>query len=182
MPKLWEELNTVNYYNYLNSIIEERGQWAKIDNCARHHIILRCKGGLPERLDNSKHDNIIWLTHFEHAMAHCILARDNLDDFEVCFPVSFMLKDCTPDDILNYNITPEEYNLIYSASQSRPGESNGMYGKTHTQESINKILSHRRLESYQTKEFREKRSAHSRLSKWFTDGVNESFTTECPDG
>ena len=78
MGKLqWSELNTTRYYQYLNNIIDNRGQWNIPEDEYKegHHIILRCFGGTGNT--HSKDPNIIWLYPSEHYIAHKILAEDN---------------------------------------------------------------------------------------------------------
>ena len=73
----WFELNTTRYYQYLNNIINDRGQWniPKGEYKEGHHIILQCFGGTGNT--RSKDPNIIWLYPSEHYIAHKILAEDN---------------------------------------------------------------------------------------------------------
>jgi len=82
---IWEELDTKRYYEFINSIISSRGQWATevrygSRGCERHHIILASKGGEPKNLNWAHHSNIVWLYPSEHYLAHKILAEDNSDD------------------------------------------------------------------------------------------------------
>lgn len=74
------------YENFIGRIIEERGQWSdelKNTYCERHHIIPKCMGGLPRRLNWNHHDNVIWLTAKEHFIAHKLLALENPDNYEL---------------------------------------------------------------------------------------------------
>lgn len=45
--KSWDQLNTVRYYNYIQNIIDTRGQWniPNTEYWEGHHIIPNCKGG-----------------------------------------------------------------------------------------------------------------------------------------
>lgn len=191
MKKKWEELNTVRYYEYINSIIKERGQWSEevkksSDGCERHHIILECKGGIPdtkvERLSWDNYQNIIWLTHKEHLIAHKILAEDNVDDNRVCGAYIILSKFCKRFNI-ELDLPEDTFNQIYHSAQGHPGEENGMYNKNHTVESRLKMSNYA---SNRTKEHRIKlskaASIRSQNSKWYTNGILEKFTYKCPDG
>ena len=85
----WSELNTIRYYQYLNNIINDRGQWniPKGEYKEGHHIILQCFGGTGNT--RSKDPNIIWLYPSEHFIAHKILAEDN-DDYNIKMAFSMM--------------------------------------------------------------------------------------------
>lgn len=85
----WSELNTIRYYQYLNNIINDRGQWniPKGEYKEGHHIILQCFGGTGNT--RSKDPNIIWLYPSEHYIAHKILAEDN-DDYSIKMAFSMM--------------------------------------------------------------------------------------------
>lgn len=182
MKKSWEELNTERYYEYINKIIQERGQWSVKEHRSRHHIILKCKGGLPEKLSECHHSNVIWLTHFEHMIAHLILAEDNLDDFEVCLAAVHFKKFCDRECIEVSSLDSNTYNSIYSASQSRKCEANGMFGRSHTAESMAKMSLNHNKDAYKTPEFRKKRSDYTKLCHWYTNGDRETFSLTCPDG
>lgn len=71
------------YYEFINSIIESRGQWT-IPECGvweNHHILPKCLGGEPEKYNhNSKHENLIWLSPYEHWMAHKLLLDEYPDN------------------------------------------------------------------------------------------------------
>lgn len=85
----WSELNTTRYYQYLNNIINDRGQWniPKDEYKEGHHIILQCFGGTGNT--RSKDPNIIWLYPSEYYIAHKILAEDN-DDYSIKMAFSMM--------------------------------------------------------------------------------------------
>lgn len=85
----WSELNTIRYYQYLNNIINDRGQWNIPEGEYKegHHIILQCFGGTGNT--RSKDPNIIWLYPSEHYIAHKILAEDN-NDYSIKMAFSMM--------------------------------------------------------------------------------------------
>ena len=85
---IWEELNLENYNNYINNIINNRGQWTipKDTYYEVHHIILRSFGGEPQKITHkTKHENLVWLMLPEHFEAHRILALDNLNNYKIVF-------------------------------------------------------------------------------------------------
>lgn len=101
----------MTYIEFLQNIINTRGQWnAEIRKtyCERHHIIPRCKGGLPEVLNWQHHENIIWLTAREHFIAHQLLTKENPNDYAL---VNAWLMMAFPkgDTKRDYKITAEEY-------------------------------------------------------------------------
>lgn len=151
----WEDLNTDRYYEYINKIIEERGQWSipEGEYFEGHHIIFRCFGG--DGKSKKKDLNIIWLYPTEHYTAHKILAEDNEDDISVVSAWSMMAfpKGDTKRD---FEISAEEYSklrkLVGSTQSKREvseatrskmsanhadirGENHPMFGRKHTEES-----------------------------------------------
>jgi len=84
---LWFKLNLVNYYNYINNIINTRGKYNISNNEYEvHHIILRSFNGLPAKIKHtSQYENLIWLTYAEHYEVHKILALDNLDNYNCIY-------------------------------------------------------------------------------------------------
>ena len=67
----------ISYFEYIDSIIEKRGQWGLDSNVywEGHHIIPKCLGGTGN--PKAKHNNIIRLTPEEHFTAHKLLALEN---------------------------------------------------------------------------------------------------------
>lgn len=184
----WDSLNTQKYYEKIHEIISSRGQWSddirfSKEGCSRHHIKCAAFGFGPETLDWSHNDNIIWLTHYEHLIVHKILAYDNMTNTLACSGYIMFRKFCTQRHLNVDEIDDEEmFNKIYHIAQSRPGELNGMFGRTHSKDSILKILEHRDYSVFHSKEFKEKCSLRCKESRWYTDGINESFTTNPPEG
>lgn len=90
----WAELETRRYYDYLNTIIKVRGQWAEEvlhskRGCERHHIVLAAFKGEGDYVSQkgrtmfnrkSQHPNCIYLFPAEHFRAHQILAEDNPEE------------------------------------------------------------------------------------------------------
>ncbi len=181
----WWALNTINYYNFIDNIINTRGQWnneVRKQGCSRHHIIPRSYGGLPVRLSWDHNNNVIWLTHFEHLIVHKILAYDNPEDPRACSGYVFFRKFCEKH---NLEVEPIEdpalFNKIYSTGQSRPGSFNGMSGKHHSEETKSKMRVNHQYKEWTTDE-RIKVSVRSSKSRWYTDGTNEKFAIESPEG
>lgn len=141
-----------NYWNYINSIIQARGQWnqeLRQTYCERHHIVPKCLGGLPKTNTWTQHENIIWLTAREHFIAHKLLAQEFPKNRAIVSAWCTMAfpKGKTKRD---YEITPEEYEELrllisehnkknnfgldenghpanYGKPISSSGEKNGMY-------------------------------------------------------
>lgn len=109
MKQEWEELNTVRYYEYINNIINDRGQWAIQKGVYKegHHIIPKCFGGTGDQ--RRKHYNIIWLYPEEHYIAHKILAEDNSNCKKLIYAFWAMchMSNCSND--INKIISAEEY-------------------------------------------------------------------------
>ena len=101
----------MTYNEFIQNIINTRGQWnteLKKCYCERHHIIPRSKGGLPKTLTWQPHENIIWLTAYEHFIAHKLLAEENPNDYSIVSAWVMMAfpKGATKRD---FEITAEEY-------------------------------------------------------------------------
>ena len=185
--KDWATLNTINYYNFLNNIISSRGQWNddvrySADGCSRHHIIPRAFNGKPSKVTWEHHNNIIWLTHYEHLCAHKILAYDNPNHPIACSGYIFFRKFCEQHDLVVDNIEDiESFNNIYHVAQSRKGTLNGMYGRHHSE--VSKTLMKQNYKKHEwTVEERLNRSNWSSKSKWYTNGDSETFTSSPPEG
>lgn len=72
----------MTYKEFIQNIIDTRGQWALEDDYWEgHHIIPVCKNG--EGNSRSKHPNIIRLTEEEHRTAHRLLAEENPSDYQL---------------------------------------------------------------------------------------------------
>lgn len=81
----------MTYKEYINKIIETRGQWniPSGQYFEGHHIIPRCLGGTgnPRKRDN----NIIWLYPEEHFTAHKLLALENPTNKKLILAWSMMI-------------------------------------------------------------------------------------------
>lgn len=185
ITKTWLNLNTKNYYSYIQSIIDLRGQWnnelrVRPEGCSRHHIIPKAFGGEPAKLSWNCHENIIWLTHYEHLIAHKFLAYDNPDNPIACSGYIFFRKFCENHNISVDTIENEDlFNHIYHVAQSRPKELNGMYNRNHSKESKILISKNHRNHDW-TQEERIAQSKRSSASKWYTNGEKEIFTSQLP--
>lgn len=111
--KSWDQLNTVRYYNYIQNIIDTRGQWniPNTEYWEGHHIIPNCKGG--DGQSKKVHPNIIRLYAHEHFIAHKILAEDNQDDYQLVLAWTMMAwPNKNSKTKRDFEITPEEYEEI----------------------------------------------------------------------
>ena len=185
--KDWAKLNTTNYYNFLNNIISSRGQWndtirCSEDGCSRHHIIPRAFHSEPKKLTWDHHENVIWLTHYEHLIAHKILAYDNSDNSLACSGYIFFRNFCEQHKLTTDNIEDiEAFNKIYHKAQSREGTLNGMYGRHHS-EATKVLMNQNHIKHVWTPEERLKQSGRASSSRWYTNGCFETFASSPPKG
>lgn len=82
------ENQKITYKEFIQNIIDTRGQWNIPDGeyYEAHHIIPKCLGGEPKSYHHGRktiHDNIIWLYPQEHYKAHELLALENPDNFSL---------------------------------------------------------------------------------------------------
>lgn len=124
----WESLNTSRYYEFIEKIIVERGQWNIPDGeyWEGHHIMPVCKGGSGVRNNRSKHVNVIWLYPEEHYKAHEILFEDNEHDIQLALAWQF-ISDKHKISMEEYGKLKKQLSLLISKRMS--GENNPMYGK-----------------------------------------------------
>ena len=152
----------MNYQKIYDQLIEKRRQQPLIKKsrkdkdyqyCEKHHIIPRCFGG-----DDSK-DNLVNLTAREHYIAHVLISRicmklygkDSIE-FEKAICTVLLFKGgknnitlCERYKVIRFNSrifqkVREEFTAIASKRAKKyVGSNNGMYGKTHTKESRDKI-------------------------------------------
>ena len=203
----------MTYNDFIQDIINTRGQWSdevrySERGCERHHIILKCKGGLPKTINWKPHPNIIWLYPEEHFIAHKLLAQENWDDKQIVAAWTYMLPK--KNGTHNFSLTPEEYAEVRKAylrmncgdmnPACRPdvkakisawakvnnkGEGNPRYGVKLTNKDKQKISEATRR-GMQDPELRrklsEKKAAYNTGCRWFTDGVKSYFTKKCPEG
>lgn len=123
---IWEDLNTKRYYDYINDIINTRGQWNIPDGeyWEGHHIIPRCYGG--EGRKRSKNSNIIWLYAREHFILHKILSEDNPHDNSLKY--AWVMMSYTRDGVrCDIKITPEEYEQLRITKNSLPSPMKGVH-------------------------------------------------------
>ena len=104
------------YKEFIDNIIATRGQWS-IDvrysdrGYARHHIIPKCLGGEPLKLDWSEHENVIWLYPSEHFIAHKLLALENSDNEGL---VCAYKRMCYSNNIKKYIVSPDDFELVHN--------------------------------------------------------------------
>ena len=105
-----------------------------------HHIVPRCMGGSNEK------DNLVMLTGREHFLAHMLLWKGYPKEVSLMRAAHIMSSRWTNETVggsgkgINskvYSKLREEYAQAVSIQCS--GENNPMYGKTHTEESRNKL-------------------------------------------
>ena len=109
---LKEVPNTEDYFNFIEKIIKNRGQWAselKNKYCERHHIIPKCYSKYPKTLTWFPQENIIWLTPQEHFIAHKLLALHNPLNDKL---VSAFKRMCFSKRLDRYIVSAEDYAWI----------------------------------------------------------------------
>lgn len=148
------------YYEFILSIINSRGQWSPTtEYWEGHHIIPRCLGGQGHA--RQRHPNIIRLTAAEHFTAHKLLVELFPDNRKLTYAFWAM---CTCSNAAT-NATAEDYELARvtrskaigkdvqakligkvadeharaNHSKAQSGILNGFFGKAHTEESRRKM-------------------------------------------
>ena len=156
----------MTYDEFISNIIETRGQWniPEGEYYEIHHIIPKCKGGLPKRPKRKEHhENLIWLTGKEHYTAHKLLAEENPDDqdlqlawlrsaydkqgkyipaerYEELKSISIVFTEEHKNNIsINHADVSGSNNPMYGKGYLVSGSKNGRYGKEVTQETRDKI-------------------------------------------
>lgn len=161
-------MEQTTYKEFIENIINTRGQWNLLEDYEMHHIIPKCLGGESDYIDNtgngrfkkfSKNKNCIYLTYKEHYIAHKLLALENPNNGHLVLAWNMMHINTRGD---NHFISEEEYSFLRSKlskniskinsgrkltpeqkekiGNSVKGHKNGMYGKKHKKESVEKII------------------------------------------
>lgn len=114
----------MTYNEFINDIISTRGQWSdevrySSRGCEKHHIVPKCMGGLPKKLDWSHHENVIWLYPSEHYIAHKLLALENSDNYSILCAWNYMhiMKSKTHEVTISEN-EYEELRVKHSIKNS----------------------------------------------------------------
>lgn len=148
------------YYQFIQDIINSRGQWSPAtDYWEGHHIVPKCLGGRGNA--RQRHSNIVRLTAAEHFTAHKLLVELFPDNPKLAYAFWAMCT-CSSAAVI---ATPEEYESARIARsktigkdvqakliglvaneqvrnnhrQAQAGELNGFFGKTHTEASRKKL-------------------------------------------
>ena len=123
-----------NYEEFINNILETRGRFACGEEYhERHHIAPKCMGGTNDE------ENLIDLYAREHFEAHRLLALENPENDSIVFAWTCMAfaKNGFQE---RYELTSEEYeDAKIALSKRNTGKNNPMYGKTHSQDTKDKI-------------------------------------------
>ena len=113
----------MSYNEFINNIIETRGQWNIPDGeyYESHHILPVCLGGEPKKRNRKlKHPNLIWLYPEEHYEAHRLLALENKDSKELVLAWNRIFRDNKRDR----NISASEYAELKIAASKYLSEIN----------------------------------------------------------
>lgn len=95
-------MNTINYNDFIQNILNTRGRFACGDEYhERHHIVPKCCGGTNDK------DNLIDLFAQEHFEAHRLLALENPENnkLQIAWWLMYHLKQ----DNCDYKISADEY-------------------------------------------------------------------------
>ena len=127
----------MTYNEFIQNILDTRGRF----NCGEeyhetHHILPRCLGGTNDK------DNLIDLFAREHFIAHKLLTLENPHNEKLAY-AWWQMCHCTNDEA-EYEVTPYEYEdarqrVSAFLSESRKGENNPFYGRSHSKESREKM-------------------------------------------
>lgn len=178
----FNELNLTEYYSYINTIINERGQF-NIESGKYyevHHIIPKCYGGKPAKITHtSKHENLIWLYPEEHYRAHEILAVNNINSMKLVFAFNFM---CNRQEDNSIQISCEDYKKLKEAynkynSEINTGKISPMRGKHYSQEVRDKV-SLLTKQAMARPEVKEKLSASSKGRAPWNKGLTGIYSQE----
>lgn len=177
----------MTYNEFIQNILDTRGRFGIPDGeyKERHHIIPRCVGGTDEE------ENLIDLYAKEHFEAHKMLALENSTNSKLTY-AWMMMCVINKDTQLRYEPTLKEYEQIkLLCNKNMIGENHPLYGSkwyTNGKEEI-KLFDHqtvpdgwlkgRKQTSYYTRKLKSERSKNR---TWFTNGDNDKFTYECPEG
>lgn len=101
----------MKYRDFIQNIINERGQWgiSKKEYFEGHHIVPKCLGG--EGKSKRKDKNIIWLYPQEHYEAHRLLALENPDNISIQ-RAWFAISHWRNNKKIMVKISKEEYAIL----------------------------------------------------------------------
>lgn len=130
----------MNYQEVYNKIIDHAKNNPPTGYTEDHHIIPKSLGG------NDAQDNIVSLTARQHFICHWLLTKMYIGEnrAKMIYALRMMKAKSGRHQRYDTRITARvyenlknEYSIIVSSAVS--GEKNGMYGKKHTKETIEKI-------------------------------------------
>ena len=131
------------YKDFIQQIILERGQWGLDVNTYKemHHIVPVCLGGQGD-LDtnlfkkNSHHENCIWLTAYEHFIAHKLLMEEHPESAELKLAYCAMILWKSTDQQRDYEVSAQEYEQARLMANEINKELHT--GKVYSEETIEK--------------------------------------------
>lgn len=154
----------MNYQNLYNNLINSAIENPKEDSYKEtHHIIPRCLGGSDEK------DNLVRLTARQHFIAHWLLYKihKNYKLASAWCNMAMIDKNQTRRLINSKNFERARKARAKHLSAVMSGEDNPFYGKTRSEESLNKIKNSLRL-YYQSERWTEvKKTLAETCSKTF---------------
>lgn len=168
------------YKDFIQQIISERGQWGLDDDVYKemHHIRPICLGGQGD-LDtnrfkkNSHHENCIWLTAYEHFIAHRLLMEEHPESAELKLAYCAMILWRSPDHQRDYEISAQEYEQarLIANEVNRDLHTGKVYSKETIEKRRKKMIGQKRTEetkqhiSVATKAFYETESEEHRKAR-----------------
>lgn len=143
------------YKDFIQQIISERGQWGLDDNVYKemHHIIPICLGGQGD-LDtnrfkkNSHHENCIWLTAYEHLIAHRLLMEEHPESAELKLAYCAMILWRSHDQQRDYEVSAQEYEQarLIANEVNRDLHTGRVYSKETIEKRRKKMIGQKRTE------------------------------------
>jgi hypothetical protein len=125
------------YTDYYNNIIANAKKRNVINGfCEKHHIIPKSVGGTDEE------SNMVILTYKEHYVAHHLLTKmfDDKDSQRKMWTAFFFMHIGRDKEIkTNRSYVVAKRKMAEGKSILNSGEGNPMYGKTHPEETKNKM-------------------------------------------
>lgn len=143
----------MNYQKIYDNLIQDATKNPKADTYKeKHHIVPLCMGG------NDSQNNLIFLTARQHYIAHWLLYKIHktsslLYAWHCMSRVGIGQKDRLMNSHHFKRCRKERKKLL---SEQSKGSKNNFYGKSHTQESIQKMLESRNLAYSTNSELKEK--------------------------
>lgn len=131
---------------YENLVNKAKNRLSPQGYTEEHHIIPRSMGGLDTK------ENLVRLSAREHYIAHLLLWKCKFPQpyhKKMVYAASAMSNKVSPNKKRNYKVNSRIYSSLrteYAVHMSieKSGEGNHFYGKTHSEQSMQKMLAYQR--------------------------------------